>query len=407
MKIKTKILLSGMGLVFAAMLALAIINSSLLTISAKELGDQGKEFSKNVTKEFLERGLDVGEINDQIADLGLQLIVAPARIQDSGDFVRDASRNIIPAVLGMIVIATVLSYFFTLQLSKKITVPLDKLTEAAQRIQNGELSTKVEYKHDDEFGKVCDAFNKMQESLAISQEKNKAYEIARTEMVVGISHDIRTPLTSVKGYIKGIRDGVANSEEKREQYLEIAYRKACDMDILLQRLFHFSQVELGVIPCEKEEIDVNEFFGDISRESAAELKHIGAEFEMELPKDRVRAWFDVKLMHRVFQNLIENSIKYANKDDLKIKVSVSVENTATELKIVYRDNGEGVREEHITKLFDRFWRADSARATQNGQGSGLGLYLVSEMINAHGGTIKAHNDNGLVFTIIIPRGEGV
>ena len=126
-------------------------------------------------------------------------------------------------------------------MARQMTEPLHALADGAHRIEQGDLSQEIIYNGKDEFTAVCTAFNRMQRHILEERERNNAYEKARTDLVAGISHDLRTPLTSVKGYIKGLRDGVANTPEKEEQYLSIAYQKACYMDVLLQKALLFFQ----------------------------------------------------------------------------------------------------------------------------------------------------------------------
>lgn len=144
---------------------------------------------------------------------------------------------------------------------RQIMRPVNALTAGAKRVEQGDLSTPVAYQGRDEFTSVCAAFDQMQRHLLEEREKNAAYERARTDLVAGISHDLRTPLTSVKGYIKGMRDGVANTPEKQERYLDIAYRKSCDMERLLQRLLYFSRLETGNMPMFPVEDDLGTFAG--------------------------------------------------------------------------------------------------------------------------------------------------
>ena len=148
---------------------------------------------------------------------------------------------------GFIIIAGLLlcSQLFTKMMIKKIMKPVDELKLAAKRINDGNLEQAISYGEADEFGEVCDTFNIMQQHLKEGMEKNASYEKARTEMISGISHDLRTPLTSVKAFIKGMLDGVAATPEKQEQYLKISYQKACDMELLLQKLFFFSKCLYG------------------------------------------------------------------------------------------------------------------------------------------------------------------
>lgn len=158
------------------------------------------------------------------------------------------------------------------------------LDVAAKRVMDGDLTTPISYPYEDEFKGVCDSFDLMQEHLREEMEKNAAYEKARTEMVSGISHDLRTPLTSIKGYVKGMLDGIANTEEKRTEYLKIAYRKSCDMDVLLSKLFYFSKLETGNMPFFFRECDVERFLRDYVEEKEPEFteRRIAAEVVSEL-----------------------------------------------------------------------------------------------------------------------------
>ncbi|BFH37713.1 histidine kinase dimerization/phospho-acceptor domain-containing protein [Paenibacillus melissococcoides] len=164
--------------------------------------------------------------------------------------------------LVLILVILLLSQLFTRKLAWRILNPLSALSEGAKRIERGDLSKPLTYTGNDEFASVCAAFNHMQEHLIKEREKNTAYEKARVDLVAGISHDLRTPLTSIKGYIKGLRDGVANTPEKRENYLRIAYQKSCEMDVLLQKLFYYSNLETGNLPLSLADVDLGCFVRD-------------------------------------------------------------------------------------------------------------------------------------------------
>lgn len=164
-------------------------------------------------------------------------------------------------VSGFIVVLGLLlcCQMFTKLMIRRIMLPVDELNQAALRINVGNLEEPICYNVDDEFGEVCNTFNKMQKHLKEELEKSEKYEKARTEMVSGISHDLRTPLTSVKGFIKGLLDGVAKTPEKKQQYLQISYQKACDMELLLQKLFFFSKLETGNMPFYLQKIEIGKW----------------------------------------------------------------------------------------------------------------------------------------------------
>ena len=299
-----------------------------------------------------------------------------------------------------IVVILLLNTLFTRYQLKKLLQPVDALARAAGRIEAGDFTQAIDYQGRDEFAPVCDAFNRMQEHLLAEQEKSAAYERARTDLVAGISHDLRTPLTSVKGYIKGLRDGVAQTPERQRQYLEVAYRKACDMDVLLQRLFYFSRMETGNLPLFREEADLGEFVARFAAETRPELEQAGGEITLELSPGPHPASFDPEQMCRVLTNLKDNALRYSGAD--RPVLSLAVERQGERTRIRFADNGQGVPETDLPRLFDQFWRADQARSSRNGEGSGLGLYIARYIVEAHGGTIAARNENGLVFEISLP-----
>lgn len=303
-----------------------------------------------------------------------------------------------------IVVILLLNTLFTRYQVKKLLQPVDALTRAAERVEAGDFTQAISYPGRDEFSSVCAAFNRMQEHLLEEQKKNAAYERARTDLVAGISHDLRTPLTSVKGYIKGLRDGVAQTPERQRQYLDVAYRKACDMDMLLQRLFYFSRLETGNLPLFREEADLGDFVSRFAAETGPELEPEGGKVRLTVSPEPHPVSIDPEQLYRVLNNLKDNALRYAGADALVI--SLAVERRGERERIRFADNGRGVPEEALPYLFEQFWREDQARSAKSGEGTGLGLYIAKCIVEAHGGTIQAENNGGLTFTIQLPRKEG-
>lgn len=302
--------------------------------------------------------------------------------------------------IGMIVL---LSLLLARTQIRRIMRPVNALTQAARRVEEGDLSTPVGYGGQDEFSAVCAAFDHVQEHLRQEREKSASYEKARTDLVAGISHDLRTPLTSVKGYIKGMRDGVANTPEKREQYLDVAYRKACDMERLLQRLFYFSRMETGNLPLMLTPTDLGEFVTQFARETQEELAESGGKVVLRGAPAAHPVRMDREQMYRVLTNLKENALRYAGADPLVLTLTVWRQGNRECLR--FADNGRGVPPEQLPHLFEQFWRGDSARSSKGGEGSGLGLYIVQYIVQAHGGTVRANNDGGLVIELALPCEE--
>ncbi|MEA4846919.1 MAG: HAMP domain-containing sensor histidine kinase [Clostridiaceae bacterium] len=348
---------------------------------------------------------------------GTYSIFAVGGRADNLSFFSDFLQPFLINCLIIIAVILLLSQLFTRKMVWRILRPLNALSDGSKRIENGDFSKPVVYTGKDEFASVCTAFNQMQEHLLKEREKTAAYEKARTDLIAGISHDLRTPLTSVKGYIKGLRDGVANTPEKREQYLEIAYKKACDMDVLLQKLFYFSSLETGNLPLSLDREDLGDFARQFAENMRDELDYKNIKMTVDTTSVPHPVTIDTEQMRRVLLNLVENAIKYANAKSLVLRISVWRERDMEHLLFV--DNGQGVPEEHLLHLFERFWRGDEARGTKNGEGwsqaspaarpsspgSGLGLYIVKYIVEAHGGFVTAKNDNGLQIKISLPRGK--
>lgn len=314
---------------------------------------------------------------------------------------------IIFLIVGVLAIGAILlcSQLLTKLLIQKILKPVNELDEAAKRVMTGELSVPIAHKSEDEFKNVCDSFDLMQQHLKEGIEKNAAYEKARTEMVSGISHDLRTPLTSVKGYIKGMLDGVANTEEKQREYLSIAYRKSCDMDVLLSKLFYFSKLETGNMPFFRQRTDISEYINHYTSEKELELKEKQIDLDVCIKlTGSICCDLDREQMHRVLDNLIENSIKYSQRID-GLSLSISLSRIGDEVEIDFSDNGVGVPEDKISHIFEQFYRGDESRSSQC-DGNGLGLYVCQYIIKEHGGSIQAYNKGGLHLRIRIPIMKG-
>ncbi len=182
---------------------------------------------------------------------------------------------------GAIILILLLSNIFTQIMLKEIMKPAEILISAAKRIDMQNLDEPIDYSGNDEFKEVCDVFDDMQLHLKEGIEKNLAYEKARTTMITDISHDLRTPLTSVKGFLKGMLDGVASTPEKQKMYMEIAYKKACSMDVLLDKLFYFSKLETKNMPMYLMTVDLKSYLSEYCEALSPELKGKGSDISFE------------------------------------------------------------------------------------------------------------------------------
>ncbi|WP_397539859.1 ATP-binding protein [Rummeliibacillus pycnus] len=302
------------------------------------------------------------------------------------------------ALVGIMIII-LSSQLFTKRLVKKVKAPISQLMDGEKRIEAGNLHEPIVYQGIEEFEMLCSTFNQMQSHLLEERERNEKYEKARTDMISGISHDLRTPLTSVKGYIKGLLDGVAKTPEKQHQYLMIAYKKAGDMDLLLQRLFDFSKLETGNMPFVKKKLAFDLFLEQFVEEVRDDLAIQQVKVTLSLTNEEHNVAIDIVLIKRVLINLIENSLKYAENDHLQISFTLIKINRLEVLEI--KDNGKGVDEAKLPHLFEQFYRGDESRNSKT-EGNGLGLYTSKYIIEEHGGTISAANQDGLKIIITLP-----
>lgn len=299
--------------------------------------------------------------------------------------------------ISMILVLLALSSYFTKRMSRVVMEPLEKLMRGAKRIQAGNLKEEISYHGEEEFENLCQTFNTMQKTILEDQEQRIRTEKARTDMVTGISHDLRTPLTSIQGYIKGIIDGVANSPEKRMLYLRTAYESTEDMNRLLQKLFDFSRMESGQMPFRMVKVDLGELTDSCvaQKEALIDVQKVCLSFHKEEGIPEIL--LDVEQFRRIFDNLLENSIKYTAVCPVKIHIRISHSSRGVVLE--WTDNGPGVPTEKIDRIFERFYRCDEARKQK---GSGVGLYVVKYIMERHGGRIWAENDGGLKLTLTFP-----
>lgn len=300
-----------------------------------------------------------------------------------------------------IVVLVLLSQLFTKRLTDHIMEPLDILEEGTRRIRENDLTGEIVYEGDIEFENVCGGFNDMQRHLLEEQEKNHKYEKARTDMIAGISHDLRTPLTAVRGTIKGLMDGVASTPEQQEKFLHAAYRRTGDMNVLLNQLFYLSKMETGNMPLDFCRIEIGTFIGQYVKGKQDFLEHDKEKLTAVTNSITAEVSVDPEQLQRIFDNLLENSRKYSEADPLEIKIELHP--TPQGISICFMDNGVGVPEDKLPYIFDEFYRGDESRNRK--EGNGLGLYIVKYLIEAMGGNVRAENADGLRIYLGLPLAE--
>ncbi len=301
-------------------------------------------------------------------------------------------------VVLFILILSAVSMFFAANLSNHIMKPLNMLIDASNEMKNGDYSKPISYQGDWEFEDVCQSFNEMQLNVREADQKKAEYEKARMDMIVGISHDLRTPLTAIRGTIKGLQDGVVNTPELQEKFLDTAYRRTLEMDKLLEQLFYFSKIETGNIPVNLEIIEWNKFLQDYKEK--LETNDIASEVKCFIygTEERLCSQIDSLQMERILDNIVENSRKYANVESLVISFHLYYKDGNVFLLVA--DNGQGVSEEKLPYIFDAFYRGDDSR--NETEGNGLGLHIVKSLVEAMGGSVEAQNRQGLEVKMAFP-----
>lgn len=291
-------------------------------------------------------------------------------------------------ILVLIVTNGLLTYF----VSKSILKPVNELMKAARKISDGNLKFQIETKKKDELGQLMQAFEVMRKRLNASTDLQVQYEENRKELIANISHDLKTPITAIKGYVEGIRDGVANSPEKMDRYTQTIYTKANDMDHLIDELFLYSKLDLKRLPFHFEQIDLRNYMLDYIEELRVDLIKKNVTISFHDSKDEsYMVVVDKEKLKRVITNIIDNSLKYMDKDKKRITITLQEEEETVRVRI--QDNGPGIGPDALPLLFDRFYREDASRNGATG-GSGLGLAIAKRIVEEHGGQIWAESEPG-------------
>ena len=277
--------------------------------------------------------------------------------------------------------------------------PMRKLRKAMKTITEGNLACEVKEDYEEELGGLCRDFENMRIHLKEAIDDKMRYDRDTKELISNISHDLKTPLTTIKGYVEGILDGVADSPDKMDRYLKTVYNKANDMERLIGELTLYSKIDTNEIPYNFIKINVKAYFDDCAEEIRTELesRNFVLTYLNYVPDD-VCLIADPEQLYRVINNIISNSIKYNNKARGVINIRVREEKEYIHLEI--EDNGQGVSPEEAGRIFERFYRTDASRNSRTG-GSGIGLSIVKKIVEAHGGTIWAVSNKNVGQTMHI------
>ncbi len=324
----------------------------------------------------------------------------------------------IGVIISMVVVLLLTAILLTSWLNQGIIKPMISLKSAMMRIEQDDLETPAVTAEKGEVGELFEGFEKMRIRLKDSKEEKARTEEANKELIRNISHDLKTPITSIKGYVEGIMDGVADTPEKMEKYIKTIYNKAGDMDFLIDELTMYSKIDANQIPYQFHQMNVGDYFSDCAEEVGLDLETKGIGFSYDFscdPDTEINA--DPEQLKRVINNIINNSVKYRKEEGSRIALSVSLQDEKTVL-VEIEDNGKGISAKELEKVFERFYRTDASRNSKQG-GSGIGLSIARKVVEDHGGIIWATGEEGVGLTIhftlpvykpeeeyeIVPEGE--
>lgn len=303
----------------------------------------------------------------------------------SGDFMSSL-------FLCMILILLFTALLLTRWLEKSFFGPISVLNKGMNHIRDGNLDFILKTDEEGEIGELYQNYEEMRLRLKESQEEKLLQEKQNRELLSNISHDLKTPITSIKGYVEGLIDGVANTPEKQDKYIRTIYNKANDMDHLIDELTLYSRIDSDRVPYNFHRINVGDYFGDCVEEIGMDLESRGIELgytNLIAPETRIIG--DPEQLKRVINNIVGNSVKYLDKPHGRIMFRLLDEEDSIRVEI--EDNGKGIAPRDIPYIFDRFYRTDSSRNSAKG-GSGIGLSIVKKIIEDHGGYIWATSTLG-------------
>ncbi|MCI2000099.1 MAG: HAMP domain-containing histidine kinase [Clostridia bacterium] len=299
-------------------------------------------------------------------------------------------------------IGSIFELTFLLRVKSRILNPVEELKKGVEEIANGNYNVKVESKTPNEISTLISAFNDMAQKLNEDEQVKTEYEENRKALIANISHDLKTPMTSIEGYIEALLDRDDLTDEKKNKYLKIIANNTDYMNRLIDDLFLFSKLDMQKLDFNFEKISVRPFLRDMMEELGLDFdeKHILFEYHDEL-EENFKANIDAKRFYQVIRNITGNAVKYGPKAGLSIKARLYRKDNNFCIDI--SDNGPGIPQEKVSHIFERFYRVDSER-TKDFSGTGLGLAIARELAEAHSGriSVKSKVGKGTCFTIYMP-----
>ncbi|MDU2064905.1 MAG: ATP-binding protein [Sporomusaceae bacterium] len=305
-------------------------------------------------------------------------------------FLSSVHQSLVWVGLIILLVALAVSYL----LARSITIPLRKLSQAAQQIEQGHLGETVQVTANDEVGHLAVIFNRMSETLAANNQ-------LRRQLLANIAHELRTPLAIIQGNLEAMVDGVIAPNKEQ---LSSLHEEAVRLNRLIRDLRDLSLAEVRQLVLEKESIDLSQLLTrTVSMlRPLAEEKHLS--INLILAENLPQVTVDVDRMCQVFYNILGNAIRYSPSDgEIEVAASLLAEKTASWLKVTVKDHGPGISPEDLPHVFDHFYRGDKSRDRKSG-GSGIGLAIVKQLVENHGGQVRVESvaGDGSLFQVLLP-----
>lgn len=320
-------------------------------------------------------------------------------ITDIATIVPKLKASIMQICWSIVVVILLTAMLLIVWIYRSILMPINLLHVATDEMKKGNLNFSIKGDPEDEIGRLCVDFDEMRERLKELIDVRLKYEEDMKELISNISHDLKTPITAIKGYAEGIMDGVADTKEKQDKYLKTIYTKAVDISALVDELSYYSKIDCNTMPYLFKTIVLDDYFNDCIDEIILdlELRNIKLRYENTTDKS-LRVSADGEQLKKVINNIIGNSVKYIKHSEGEIFIKIEDESEEY-VKISIGDNGEGIDAKDLPFIFQRFYRADASRNSTTG-GSGLGLAITKKIIEEHMGSIIATSEKGKGLTII-------
>ena len=273
---------------------------------------------------------------------------------------------------------------------------MGRISDAVESISQGNLGTEVDVTGDDEFSAMAANLNKMASDIRTLMDKEREAERTKNELITNVAHDLRTPLTSIIGYLELLAGNTKVPAEMEHKYIEIAYSKARRLEKLIEDLFGFTKLNYGKIAMHVGQLDIVKLLSQLLEEAYPNFveKNLSYDLQSNVPAKTISA--DGNLLARLFDNLIGNAIKYGA-DGKRVLVKIHAEDDTVTVSVT--NYGYVIPADELPLLFNKFYRVEKSRSTTTG-GTGLGLAIAKEIVDMHGGTISVSSDlNGTVFTV--------